>query len=270
MKKHKGGKGPIQLTIGQRYGGWRVLAFEPNHGRVSRNRHYRVLCLSCLITITIAPASNIIRQHTACCQSCARTTHGQSYSLTYRRWIQMLRRTGVIGRWPSPGYAGVPVCRRWRVFPNFLADMLECPTKRHSLGRLDSSKGYSKRNCAWQTWPEQARCKANNVWFTVCGLRFLAEDLATLVGTHRANMRQRLRQYPALEAFARPLKMSSVSQGGRRTTSFCRPCGQYLSTSKFYVFQDRLRRIRYSWLCKACVRPVLRAHHVSIYGKGKV
>lgn len=40
-------------------------------------------------------------------------------------------------------------------FRNFLRDMGKRPSKRHSVDRIDSSRGYCKHNCRWATPHEQ-------------------------------------------------------------------------------------------------------------------
>jgi hypothetical protein len=57
---------------------------------------------------------------------------------------------------------GIKVCDRWNTvtsegkrnrdaFANFLEDMGERPSKRHTLGRLDPELDYDPDNCEWQT-----------------------------------------------------------------------------------------------------------------------
>lgn len=88
----------------------------------------------------------------------------------------------------DPGYKnyggrGITVCDRWlESFENFLADMGEPPTPKHSLERVDNDSGYSKENCKWATRAEQLRNKRTNRWISYRGRTMCLEDWAREVG----------------------------------------------------------------------------------------
>jgi hypothetical protein len=86
-------------------------------------------------------------------------THGLSKAPEYNVWTNMRRRCS-----PEASPAdraiyyerGVTVCDEWAAFQQFYADMGPRPSKRYSLDRKDSTKGYSADNCRWATPDIQA------------------------------------------------------------------------------------------------------------------
>lgn len=77
------------------------------------------------------------------------------------------------------GGRGVTVCERWlKSFENFLADMGERPSKKHSLDRVDVNIGYSKDNCRWATSKQQANNKTTSVSVNINGIVFTIPEVS--------------------------------------------------------------------------------------------
>lgn len=73
------------------------------------------------------------------------------------------------------GGRGINVCPAWRdSFATFLHDMGPRPSPKHSIERVDNSKGYAPDNCRWATAIEQANNKRNNTLVTFDGLTLTA------------------------------------------------------------------------------------------------
>lgn len=103
-------------------------------------------------------------------------SHGHSinkrHTKTYSAWHSMRDRCELPNnpQYCNYGGRGIRVCERWRKFENFLADMGESPSLKHSIDRFPDNNGnYEPGNCRWATKKEQANNKRTNVFVTFNG-----------------------------------------------------------------------------------------------------
>lgn len=163
-----------------------------------------------------------------------RTKHGLYKSPAYRRWVYMKSRCTKDPRYIAKG---ITVCKRWETFENFYADMGDLPSSKHTLDRLDGTKGYSPDNCRWATYTEQNRNLSSNV--RIAG-RTLSE-IASTAGLAHNTVRYRMMR--GLQVDAAPINerthckaghpwneqntyLATVKrkQGGTREQRYCRVC----------------------------------------------
>lgn len=84
----------------------------------------------------------------------------------YKTWARMISRCHDESdqRYPWYGGRGIAVCPEWREdFDRFLEDMGPAPTPTHTIERKDNDAGYSKGNCKWATWKEQAQNRRTTI-----------------------------------------------------------------------------------------------------------
>lgn len=60
------------------------------------------------------------------------------------------------------GGRGIKICNKWQKFKGFFEDMYSFYKDELTLDRIDNNKGYSKDNCRWTTFKQQANNRSNN------------------------------------------------------------------------------------------------------------
>ena len=88
-------------------------------------------------------------------------SHGLSKTRTWKAWRNMRSRVRRPTDKSYERYKNYLIDVRWEKFLNFHADMGECP-EGMTLDRKDNTQGYSKENCRWATWKQQARNRKGN------------------------------------------------------------------------------------------------------------
>ena len=129
-----------------------------------------------------------------------RWKHGHSgkgaMSPTYISWKDMISRCHNQNnkRWSRYGGRGIKVCRRWREFTGFLADMGE-RQKGLTLERINNDGDYKPSNCRWATRAEQNYNHSGVVFITFMGKRMCMEEWAKAIKIKQRTLHARLRDY---------------------------------------------------------------------------
>ena len=159
---------------GMQFNRWHVvsLAGRTKHGALTWN------CV-CDCGNKVIVSGNTLRMGTSKSCGCIKvefvksrfTKHGKHDTSEHRIWRDMFGRCQCVthASYADYGGRGITVCERWRDFANFLADMGERPSRRHSIDRINNSGNYEPSNCRWATPLEQSVNRRNNHIITYNG-----------------------------------------------------------------------------------------------------
>lgn len=208
------------LKVGEKFGRLRVI--EEADGPRKRRP---VRCLCTCGKETVVGFYNLRRGITRSCGCLMRDTarmngaknirkaieatirHGMAGTRFYKAWINMM------GACTSPtnkqydkiGAAGIRVCRRWKKFENFMADMHEAyqdHLKRFGeakLTRKNRARNYSPSNCRWARHAELLLEHNGTLGYEWNGKQQSLSEWATELGLARETLRARIRRGWPLE-----------------------------------------------------------------------
>ncbi len=113
------------------------------------------------------------------------------------------------------GGRGIRVCERWQGkdgFVNFLADMGEKPTPKHTIDRHPNKDGdYEPGNCRWATMKEQSRNTRRNRMLNFQGKTQCVSAWEEELGFPRDVVKHRIGKlkWSVEDALTKPLRVTS-------------------------------------------------------------
>lgn len=150
-----------------------------------------------------------------CSHSCAmkarhqRNSHRRYGTSIYTAWVSMKTRCSnpKCDRFANYGGRGIKVCERWNDFRNFLTDMGEKPSPKHSLDRIDTNGDYTPENCRWATMEQQYSNRTDSHLLTFNGKTQTITQWSRELGfNHSALVRRLQRGWSVEETLTIPLQ----------------------------------------------------------------
>jgi len=121
--------------------------------------------------------------------------HGKTGTQIYRCWEDLMSRcynkNSVAYKYYGAKEIQTP--NHWKHFDGFYKDMGDPPTEKHTIDRIEGSKGYSKENCRWATRMEQAHNTKANVNITYRGQTHCRAEWARRIGISDDALKWRLK-----------------------------------------------------------------------------
>jgi hypothetical protein len=152
------------------------------------------------------------------------TTHGATSGGrsrgAYNAWRAMLERckNPNVKSYHNYGGRGIKVCERWSSFENFLADVGERPSTKHSIDRYPDMNGnYEPGNVRWATAKEQMRNMRNNRPITIGDETRLLCEWSEVSGIPVKTIHQRLfKGWNARRAVFEPIHTEKITHAALR------------------------------------------------------
>ncbi len=201
-----------EFHAGQVFGRWTLLEVAP------RTRHYaRWWCRCTCGTRRAVPVPGLRKGTSTSCGCAVREktsarmrTHGMKGTHTFTTWCLMRYRCTrpTMTHYENYGGRGIKVCDRWlHSFENFLEDVGERPSTKHTIDRIDSNGNYEPGNVRWATHLEQRHNRRDVVRIPCQGRSFMLVEWARELRLPFSVLHQRLRYGWSVErAFTEPLQ----------------------------------------------------------------
>lgn len=244
---------PFGLLMVETYAGRITTVYE------NRTAVQRIWLCRCQCGGTIERTTSQLHSghHLSC--GCADRSHGGNYrhqmtgTRIYKIWCQLVQRCTNENHpnYHLYGGRGIELCRRWRKFEHFYADMGDGASGL-SLERKNNDKGYSPENCKWATTAEQNRNKRDNRFLTFRGRTQCIKDWAKEIGLTDKGLAHRIDAGWSVEEALTTLKVRQLTPEERALRQWARLEFKRGKCVGLVIIRDK---------CELCGRPDPQAHH---------
>lgn len=177
------GDSRMKVQVGMRFERLQVIGLIPD------SKNPKAICV-CDCGAQITPQRGALINGRAKSCGCLRREkmlaaalkHGEAKSPAYKRWASMKQRciNPNDPAFANYGGRGITFSQDWTSFENFVRDMGQ-PPEGTTLERLNTNGPYSKENCVWADWNQQAKNKRVSKRWEINGVEF---DSSTEAAKH--------------------------------------------------------------------------------------
>lgn len=174
----------IDMT-GRIIGMWYVIGRD--EAKVQR-AYWVCRCTECGVEQSVSGTVLRMGERKGGCRSCRRSGYASKHPVEYRIWCGIKTRVFNPNREKSAFYNSIGMYEPWvKDFRLFFEAVGARPSSKHSIDRIDNSRGYFPDNVRWATPKEQARNTSRNL--EVKGVCLI--DYAKQVGVPYNTLRDR-------------------------------------------------------------------------------
>ena len=169
---------------------------------------FRLVCKCGVIYTRTKSETKINALCIPCGNSLKRQGHGMKGTPIYNTWQGMNQRcrNSNSDSYKYYGARGIKICKRWKKFDNFLADM-GAPPEGMTLDRKDNDGNYCPENCRWATRKQQMRNMRRNRIIRYKDKDYCLSELASKFDIHIGTLWSRLEKgLPIEEALTAPVE----------------------------------------------------------------
>ena len=164
----------LDAMIGKKFGRLTVISKLWKHYTRSgkQTNHWKVICKCDCGSYHVSVASKIKKGQCQSCGCLARemsaerltanplaTKHGMWGHPLSVQWQAMMNRCNnpKAHNYEHYGGKGIAVCDEWSTLDGYINSVPERPSPKHTLHRIDNSKGYCPENCEWVSHSEHMK-----------------------------------------------------------------------------------------------------------------
>jgi hypothetical protein len=116
--------------------------------------------------------------------------HGETKTKLWRTWKGIIERTTSknSSHYFRYGGKGIGIYKEWLDYKKFAEYIGQPPSDKHTIDRIDNSKGYEPGNVRWATAKEQAANRCTNVFVIINNKKMISSEAAKILNVSQSTI----------------------------------------------------------------------------------